>query len=134
MKKLLSILLAMVCVLCSFCFVGCVNKGPIPNGKYADMADGCTSCYTETDGVEFYWEIKGNTAKHYVSGGLEYKAKIVEKDGQIYFEGYTWKYFFSSVECGREDRYIVEYNETENSITVNLLQYSIELPELSEEE
>ena len=119
MKKLFSILLS---VICSFCFIGCQKTGPIPNGKYADTPSGYVSYYTENDGVEFYWEIKGDTAKHYASNALDYKAKIVEKeDGKIYFEGYKWKSFLSSIEMGSEDIYIVEYNETEKSITLSLL-------------
>lgn len=132
MKKFLTIVLSALCLLCSFCFTAC-QKGPIPNGKYADTPSGNVSYYTEDDGVEFYWEIKGDTAKHYTSRSLDFKAKIVEKDGYIYFEGYKWKSLFSSIEIGSEDRYLVEYNETENSITVHSLQYSIELPEVSEE-
>ena len=132
MRKFLTIILSALCLLCSFCFTAC-QKGPIPNGKYADTPSGNVSYYTEDDSVEFYWEIKGDTAKHYTSRALDFKAKIVEKDGYIYFEGYKWKSLFSSIEMGSEDRYIVEYNETENSITVHSLQYSIELPEISEE-
>jgi hypothetical protein len=126
MKKLLSIILSMVCVFVGVCFSGCEKTGPIPNGKYADTPSGNISYYTEDHGVEFYWEVKGDEAWHYTSNSLDYKAEIEKgENGEIYFRGYKWKSFLSSTQIGSETDYVVEYNETEKSITVEILQWSI---------
>ena len=44
------------------------------------------------------------------------QAKIVKRDGKIYFEGYKWKNLFSSVEKGVEVVCEVIYNETKMSM------------------
>ena len=54
----------------------------------------------------------------WVSGSCDYKAKIVEKDGKVYFEGYTWKSFLSSKKRGHETVYVVVYDEEAQTITL----------------
>ena len=121
MKKLIrTIILAFGLV--NFCLigVGCSTKGPIPNGNYY--------CNSEIDNVFYYteksirntygWEIDGTDAELWTSSSIIYKAKIVEKKGRIYFEGYKWKDLFSSVERGNEIVYEVIYDEVKNTITL----------------
>ena len=135
MKKLLSIMLAVMCVFCSFCFVGCQKTGPIPNGKYAMKLGTDYSYYSEEKHLDNYWEIKGDTATEYVSSAASYKAKIVEKDGVIYFEGYKWKDFFTSIELGSENDYTVEYNAERKSIKTSfIITDAIPNVEISNEE
>jgi hypothetical protein len=116
MKKVWALFLALM----SFCcFVGCKNKGWIPDGKYAETPGSNVFTLHEADSrIEFYWEIDGVKAKYYVSAALMYKCNVVEKDGKIYFEGYTWKSPFSSHVSGREFTWEVVYDEAAKSITV----------------
>ena len=121
MKKFWAMICAGLFALCiSLGFVGCKNKGPIPDGNYAVVSLE-TMCfeYTEKSVRDPYgFEIEGDTAKCWVSGITDYKAKIVEKDGKIYFEGYKWKELFSSYEHGRETVYEVVYDEDAKTITL----------------
>lgn len=51
----------------------------------------------------------------WVSGSCDYKAKIVEKDGVIYFEGYKYRTLLDILlrggkQQGNTDVYLVEYD------------------------
>ena len=121
MKKLWTAVLAVLLMLCmSLGFVGCENKGPIPNGGYTIVSvERMCFAFTEKSVRDPYgWEIEGNKATCWVSGSTDYKANIVEKDGKIYFEGYKWKSFLSSRQEGHETVYEVVYDETEKTITL----------------
>lgn len=77
----------------------------------------------------FCWEIKGDTAQQWTSGLVNYKARIVEKDGKIYFEGYKWRTLLDILFRGGKEQgftydYIVEYNMEENSIALILIKDS----------
>lgn len=117
MRKIWTILLVFAL---NFCFMaGCQNKGYIPDGKYAETLGSNVFMRHEGDSrIEFYWEIDGDKAEYYASAALVYKCNVLEKDGKIYFEGYTWKNMFSSVESGAVFEYEVLYDETTQSITV----------------
>lgn len=121
-KKLWAVVLAVMLMLCmSFGLVGCdEKKGPIPNGNYAVVSvDEMLFKFTEKSVRDPYgWEIEGDIAEEWVSGSCDYKAKIVEKDGKIYFEGYTWKSFLSSKKRGHETVYEVVYDEGAQTITL----------------
>ena len=119
MKKILSLFL---CFLTLFFCAGCGekeanSKGPIPNGYYYwSSEEKNTLIYTESDIREISgWVIKGDTAEHWASDTVHYKAKIVEKDGKIFFEGYKWEEFLVSSKMGSENIYEVIYDETEKS-------------------
>lgn len=117
MRKTGAIGLALA-VSCCYLF-GCGKTGPIPNGKYAETPGlNVFTLYEGEKRIEFYWEIKGDQARYYVSAALTYKCNIVEENNSIYFEGYTWKSAFSSVEQGAEFKYEVLYDENARSITV----------------
>ena len=97
MKRILKIIcLIVVSIICVGCFFSCDKTGPIPNGYYCSSREG-ENIYVRTgDDIRetFGWEIKGDTAQRWTSGSVDYKAKIVERDGKIYFEGYKWKDLF----------------------------------------
>ncbi len=105
-KKIFSVWLAILLMLCmSVNLVGCNKAGPITNGNYGvvysipeePFPDNCFM-RTESDVRKSYgWIIDGNTAEEWVSGICQYKAKIVERDGKIYFEGYQWRDFVDIV-------------------------------------
>ena len=80
-----------------------------------------TATAYETDIRDFVgWDIEGDEAEYWVSSQINYKAKIVEKDGEIYFEGYKWK-SITGKECGFTHIYQVAYNEEERSIRLQLV-------------
>lgn len=118
MKKLIKIMTSLlVSILCFCCFFGCEkSSGPIPNGSYyIKNQNDCTFIFTEQSIHNTYgWEIKGDNAERWISGMIDYKAKVVEKDSKIYFEGYK----FSSETMGEETVYEVKYNKDEKSITL----------------
>lgn len=131
MKKFLKVLsLMLVSLLCFCCLFGCARNesaptGPIPNGKYEFIPSSKTYIYTENENIQDYWKIKGDRATFYFDNWLDYKAKIVKKDGQIYFECYKWRDIFDilfrdGAWQGSTNIYLVEYNAEENSITVEL--------------
>ena len=121
-KKLWAVLLGALLMLCmSFGLVGCdEKKGPIPNGGYTIVSvEKMCFAFTEKSVRDPYgWEIEGDIAEEWVSGSCDYKAKIVEKDGKIYFEGYTWKAFLSSKKRGHETVYEVVYDAEAQTITL----------------
>ena len=121
-KKLWAVVLGIMLMLCmSFGLVGCdEKKGPIPNGGYTIVSvEKMCFAFTEKSVRDPYgWEIEGDIAEEWVSGSCDYKAKIVEKDGKIYFEGYTWKDFLSSKKRGHETVYEVVYDAEAQTITL----------------
>lgn len=124
-KKLLTIGLAVLLMLCvSISLVGCGKTRLIPNGYYYIKNQNETVyVFTENDMRDRYcWVIDGDIAEEWVSGMCCYKAKIVEKDGAIYFEGYKWKelldiLFRGGKEQGNTGVYLVEY-DGKSSITL----------------
>lgn len=141
MKKFLKFLaLLLVGLLCCCSLFGCAKEepaqsGPIPNGIYATISSIDTDTYVygyvENENGDHYWEILGYEAQSFSSSVFPVqRAKIVEKDGQIYFECYKWDNFFFNFlqklsgkelkKKGSTDIYIVEYNAEEKSITVEL--------------
>ncbi|MBR2646809.1 MAG: hypothetical protein IKD47_04555 [Clostridia bacterium] len=137
MKKRFIIILTVFLMLCmSISLVGCKKTGPIPNGCYAvaqsipeNPLPANSFVFTESDIRDsFGWVIKGDTAEEWVSSLCNYKAKIVEKEGEIYFEGYTWSdpldvLFGDSKKRGNTDVYQVVYNESTRSISLALVAF-----------
>ena len=128
-KTLLTISLSVLFMLCmGVSLVGCGKTGPIPNGYYT-MKNQNEDVYVFTENDirdSFGWVIDGETAEMWVSGSCDYKAKIVEKDGEIYFEGYKYKTLLDILlrggkEQGNTQMYQVFYNESERSILVALV-------------
>ena len=125
-KKLLTIGLAVLLMLCmSISLVGCKKAGPIPNGYYSiKNQNESVYLFTEKDIRDRYcWVIDGDIAEEWVSGSCDYKAKIVEKDGEIYFEGYKYRTLLDILlrggkQQGNTNIYQVVYNESEGSITI----------------
>ena len=129
MKKCISVILSIILSLgVLFSFSGCkeeVEVGPIPNGDYI----GVDEEFFLVDGQDVNlqtWRIEGNNAEFWVSSCLEYKAKIVERDGKIYFEGYKWvDYFDYFTSCqkkqqGNEKIYEVLYEAERKCISVDM--------------
>ena len=134
-KKLLTIGLAVLLMLCmSISLVGCKKTGPLPNGHYGMMNSipeeplpDLSFGFTQGDIRDSYGlVIDGDTAEMWVSGSCYYKAKIVEKDGEIFFEGYKWKdlldiLFRDGKEQGNTDVYQVVYSESRQIISLALV-------------
>ena len=125
-KKLWTIGLAVLLMLCmSISLVGCKKTGPVPSGHYSMISQNeDVYVFTENDIRDsFGWVIDGDTAEEWCSSYCDYKAKIVERDGKIYFEGYKWRdpldVLLGDGEMrGNTDVYQVVYNESEQSITL----------------
>ena len=117
-KKLLTIGLAFLLMFCmSISLVGCKKTGLIPNGYYSIKNQNETVyVFTENDMRDRYcWVIDGDIAEEWVSGSCCYKAKIVENDGKIYFEGYKYRtlldiLFSGGKQQGNTNIYLVEYD------------------------
>ena len=140
MKKFLKFLaLLLVGLLCCCSLFGCAKEepaqsGPIPNGRYEIISSTDTYTnvygYVENENKDTYWEIWGYDAQCLSSGVPCERAKIVKKDGEIYFESYKWNDFVYSIalilsgekpkKMGSTNIYLVEYNAEEKSITVEL--------------
>ena len=123
-KKLLTIGLAVLLMLCmSISLVGCKKTGLIPNGYYGISQNEDVYIFTENDMRDRYcWVVDGDIAEEWVSGLCCYKAKIVENDGKIYFEGYKYRtlldiLFRSGKQQGNTSVYLVEY-DGKSSITL----------------
>lgn len=123
-KKLLTIGLAVLLMLCmSISLVGCKKTGLIPNGYYGMSQNEDVYFLTGNDIRDsFGWVIDGDTAERWVSGSCDYKAKIVENDGKIYFKGYKYRtlldiLFRGGKQQGNTGVYIVEY-DGKSSITL----------------
>ena len=88
-KKIYAFGFSLLLIFCiGATFVGCKEAEIIPNGKYAEVlsSNGTAFIYSENSNVDFYIEVDGNTAKWVTSNAEWYRAKIVEKDGNIYFK------------------------------------------------
>ena len=123
-KKIFTIGLTVLLMLCmSISLFGCKKTGLIPNGYYGMSQNEDVYILTGNDIRDsFGWVIDGDTAERWVSGSCDYKAKIVENDGKIYFKGYKWKdlldiLFRDGKEQGNSGVYIVEY-DGKSSITL----------------
>ena len=130
----------LVSLLCFCSLFGCAKEepakiGPIPDGRYEIISSIDTYTYVygylENGNGDHYWEILGYEAQYFSSSVFPVqRAKIVEKDGQIYFECYKWNSFFFNFlqklygkepkKKGSTDIYLVEYNAEEKTITVEL--------------
>ncbi len=136
MKRHISKILAVILIFCTLIsFSGCSSKTTIiPDGLYAWHGDNnlYESVYalTENNVRDSYGiEIKGDMVQRWVSGSVDYKAKIVEIDGETYFEGYKWRdlwdiLFRNGKEKGVTDTYRVAYDKTEKSMTLILVKYN----------
>ena len=134
-KRLLTICLAVLLMFCvSISLVGCKKTGPLPNGHYGMMNSipeeplpDLSFGFTQGDIRDSYgWVIDGDTAEMWVSGSCDYKAKIVEKDGKIYFEGYKYRTLLDILLCGGKqqgntDVYQVTYSESRQIISLTLV-------------
>ena len=122
-KKLATILSIFLLIIASLSFLGCSileSKGPIKNGYYYDTLNNGVFIFTESSIRQSSgFEISGNNAEYWISGYIDYKAKIVEKDGKIYFEGYMFKELFSKYESGHNTIYEVVYNVEDKSIKLS---------------
>ena len=133
MKKLFTIWLVSVVVFCmSISLAGCNKTSVIPEGNYAISSENNEFSFTEEDIRDAYgWVIKGNTAEQWTSSVCEYKAKIVEQDGQILFDGYRWLSILDLL-LGDKDKngsdcdYIVEYNAGVITLTPKMPQENTE--------
>ncbi len=124
MKKLWTIILSALCLCMCVSLVGCKKTCPIPDGNYS-CSNQNSDVYVFTENsirTSYGWIIDGDTAEEWVSSYCNYKAKIVEKDGKLYFEGYTWKEprlgSCDTIEFGNNTKYEVVYDETTKSITL----------------
>lgn len=124
MKKTIAILLSAACLVGGVCFIGCDKTTSIPDGYYWFALDNTTFERTDTDIKNSHgWVIDGDTAELWTSGMCEYKAKIVEKDGEILFDGYQWRNVVD-VLLGDTDKrgsnrdYTVVYDETTGRIAL----------------
>lgn len=105
-----------IAIFISCTLLGCVNSGPIPNGYYIpyySTSDTENDQYIYDEQGEDYcsktcWEIKGHTAKLWVSGSVYRKADIKEKDGKIYFE----------IDVDKDFVYEVQYDESSRILTL----------------
>ena len=127
-KKIYSFGFSLLLIFCiGATFVGCKEAEIIPSGKYAEVlsSNGTAFLYSENSNVDFYIEVDGNTVKWVTSNAEWYRAKIVEKAANIYFEGYKWRDFFDLLfrdgkKQGNTDVYLVVYNKAEKSIALSL--------------
>ena len=124
MKKLVTILLSSICVIGSMSFIGCDKTSVIPEGNYFVDGENNVFSYTESDIRDTYgWIIDGDTAEQWTSSQCLYKAKIIEKDGEIIFDGYRWRDFWDTLlgnksKQGSDHDYTVIYDEVNRSITL----------------
>ena len=125
MKKILAVILSALTFVLSIFFVGCGKVSYIPEGYYGWTNAENIYEFTENDIRKSYgWVVDGDIAEEWVSGSCCYKAKIVEKDGKLYFEGYEWfDFLYSLTSCspkyeGNTNVYEVTYNEIGKSITL----------------
>ena len=109
-------------IILTACLCGC-DSAIIPNGKYVSInpSDNVFFNRSSDENAEYYWEIKGDNAMRYVSGYVDYKAKIVKKDGLVYFEGYVFTDVLSNVKMGSIVKYLVEYSQTEKTIQIQVI-------------
>ena len=123
----LALLLAFITCFC--CLFGCKKAGPIPNGFYGCSNEGENVYkFTKSDIRDTCgWVISGDEIEYWVSSQCYYKAKIVERDEKIYFEGYKWfDFLYSFASCskqivGYETICEVTYNEIKKTFNVTIL-------------
>ena len=136
-RKITVIITLFLVLIMYFCgFFGCAKTGPIPNGLYGWCGDNniYESIYklTENDVRDSHAiEVKGDEIQRWTSGSVDYKAKIVEKDGKIRFDGYKWRdlldiLFRKGEKSGSNHDYRVVYNEAEKTITLTPVDISSE--------
>ena len=122
MKKVKSVTLMLIVLFCiTLNLEGCANQGLIPNGKYiADNYQNNNVFILTADEIntDFYWVINNGSAQRYISGTVDYKSKIIEENGVVYFEGYTWISILSGKKLGTTTKYMVEYDVQSKSITL----------------
>ena len=122
MKKVKSVILMLLVLFCiTLNLGGCANQELIPNGKYiADNYQNNNVFILTADEIntDFYWVINNGSAQRYISGTVDYKSKIIEENGVVYFEGYTWISIFSGKKLGSTTKYMVEYDVQSKSITL----------------
>ena len=105
-------------------FVACDKTSFIPDGHYATVEENNSFKYIKGNVRDTYgWVIDGDTAEQWTSGMCEYKAKIIEKDGEIVFDGYEWRNALDILLGAKSKRgsnhdYTVVYNEANGSITL----------------
>ena len=122
MKKVKSVILMLLVLFCiTLNLGGCANQGLIPNGKYiAENYQNNNVFILTADEIntDFYWVINNGSAQRYISGTVDYKSKIIEENGVVYFEGYTWISILSGKKLGSTTKYMVEYDVQSKSITL----------------
>ena len=122
MKKIKSITLMLIVLLCiTLNLGGCANHSAIPNGKYVAVNYQNKNVFVLKNSAnedDFYWEINYGMAQRCTSGIIDYKCKIIEDNGVLYFEGYTWNKIFSTKKMGSTTKYMVVYDDQSKSITV----------------
>ncbi len=129
-KRIISIGLTFILMLCmSICFVACKGANEIellPNGNYCAVYSSSEVKYAYFEEgkklpTDHYLRIKNNKVIRYVSGFDDYRAKIVEKEGELYFEGYMWKSILWGTQ-GNDNVYEIEYDEETKTIIMTLLK------------
>ena len=125
MKKLWTIFLASLLMFCmSVSLFACNKTSSIPDGHYAIAGENNTFERVGGDIRNTYgWIIDGDTAEQWTSSMCTYKAKIVEKDGEILFDGYEWRdaldiLLGAKSKRGSNHDYTVVYDEANGSITL----------------
>ena len=114
------VILCLSCIACFGCLFSCAKDGPIANGVYIRTATHIEEFRLSDSGSRLEcWKIQGDRAKHYsYDKVVTYKAKIVERNDKIYFEGYKWRAKLFSEKCGSETVYEVTYDESSPTITL----------------
>ncbi len=127
--RIISIGFSFILMLCmSVCFAGCKGEKEIellPNGNYCLISSNEQKYHYVEEGkklpTDHYLSIKKNKAIRYCSGVSDYRAKIVEKEDKLYFEGYTWKSLLSGTQ-GNNGIYEIEYDEETKTVIMTLLK------------
>ena len=119
MKKWSWFKIMVTCILI-LTFCGCAKSGGLFDGIYVpEEVNGNTFVLYEgeTNWRQFYClEIKGEDAMLWISGSINYKAKIRKREEKIYFEGYTWKEPFAMSDSGINKNYEIEYDASSGKI------------------
>ena len=125
MKKILIYVLVISLLLC------CTMSGCSSSQKNTVIRDGFyySSCdrngvwhynfYNENDSKGYRYEIDGDKAYRYIGNTVDYKADIVEIDGEIYFYGYKWRgFFWTWKEYGSETIFKITYKRSDGRLYV----------------
>ena len=87
-KKFIFVGIALVMLFSLVGLTACGQSHDIPNGDYVGAGESSSfTLSTEQKHIDWYWSIKGNNANYYSSGFHQYKCKIIEEDGELYFDG-----------------------------------------------